>query len=88
MAKAQGLSFNVIIVAALALLVLIVLSVIFIRQTGIFSKNVESCASKGGVCAKDVGGECPVNKTAILLTPDCAVGEEKDGKCCFNPLGK
>lgn len=78
---------NVIIIAVLALVVLVVLSVIFIRQTGTFTRNIESCESKSGVCAKDNAGKCPVNKTAIILTRDCAVGEEKEGKCCFNPLG-
>ena len=40
--KGQGLSMNVIIIAALALLVLVILSVIFMSRAGIFvleSKN-------------------------------------------------
>ena len=79
---------NVIVIMVLALLVLVVLAVIFYGQSGIFVKNINNCVSKGGVCAKDNDGACPVNKTAIILTPDCAVGKEKDGKCCFNPLGQ
>ncbi len=38
--KGQGLSVNVIIVAALALIVLVVLAVIFIQQTGQFREKV------------------------------------------------
>jgi hypothetical protein len=38
--KGQGLSLNVIIVAALALIVLVVVAAIFIQQTGIFSDKL------------------------------------------------
>lgn len=51
MKKAQGMSLNVIVVAALVVLVLIVLSIIFIRSSGKFSGNVASCEVQGGKCA-------------------------------------
>jgi len=50
MKKAQNMSLSTIVVAALVVLVLIVLSVIFIRSSGNFSKDVNSCASMGGTC--------------------------------------
>jgi hypothetical protein len=51
--KGQGLSLNVIIVAALALIVLVVVAAIFIQQTGIFSGkiNQEGSADLAGLQA-------------------------------------
>lgn len=46
--KAQGLSLNVIILAAIALLVLIILAVVFSSRMGKFSSGLEDCGSKGG----------------------------------------
>jgi len=54
--KGQGISINVIIIAAIALLVLVVLSVIFIGRSGIFSRASADCIQNGGQC---VVGECP-----------------------------
>lgn len=55
MKKAQGMSLNVIVVAAIVVLILIVLSVIFIRGTGSFVESVASCERKGGQCAVECG---------------------------------
>jgi hypothetical protein len=55
MKKAQGMSLNVIIIAALVVLVLIVLAVIFIRNSERFNINVGSCEAKGGVCGMECG---------------------------------
>jgi len=54
--KGQGISMNVIIVAAIALLVLVVLSIIFLGRTGDFGKGVADCENKGGQC--ESGGDC------------------------------
>jgi hypothetical protein len=48
--KGQGMPLNVIIIAVICLLVLIVLIFIFTGKTGQFSKGVDTCASRGGVC--------------------------------------
>jgi hypothetical protein len=48
--KAQGLSFNVIIIAVLALIVLIVILSIFSKQTGKSVNTLESCTGRGGEC--------------------------------------
>ena len=50
MKKAQGISVNVIIIAAIALLVLVVLSVIFIGRMGNWGKTSNDCISNGGRC--------------------------------------
>ena len=41
--KAQGMSMNVIIIAALALLVLVILAVIFIGRMGTTTRGVDQC---------------------------------------------
>jgi len=50
--KAQGISINVIIVAAIALIVLVVLVAIFAGRLGIFSERLgdveKSCSEYGG----------------------------------------
>jgi hypothetical protein len=48
--KAQGLSMNVIIVAVLALLVLVILSVIFTSKMRDTRKSIDSCATANGEC--------------------------------------
>jgi len=51
MKKAQGLSLNTIVIAAIVVLVLIVLSVIFIRSLSNTNQNLVSCTLQGGKCA-------------------------------------
>ncbi|MBN1157562.1 hypothetical protein JXA85_08135 [Candidatus Woesearchaeota archaeon] len=48
--KAQGMSVNVIIIAALALLVLVILAVVFLGRMDIFGRQSNSCTSQGGKC--------------------------------------
>jgi hypothetical protein len=49
MRKAE-LSINVIIVAAIALLVLVIVSVIFMARMGIFNKTQSDCLAVNGQC--------------------------------------
>ena len=51
--KGQGMSINVIIIAAVALLVLVILSIIFIGKMGKTREEVDKCETNGGVCADD-----------------------------------
>jgi hypothetical protein len=57
MNKKGDISLNIIIMAAVGLLVLVILSVIFIGKMGITSRGVDDCSTKGGVC-KDVSPGC------------------------------
>ncbi len=79
MKKAQGLSLNTIIVAVLALLVLIIMAMIFVRQTGDVRNKVDACISQDGQCvqtAADCSGdtqkiiyeECPEDRPVCCLT--------------------
>jgi hypothetical protein len=79
--KGQGISINVIIIAALALLVLVVLAVIFVNRTDIFVKNTEGVK----FCTETLGGECktPVDNSCgpnMMKIGVCSEGE--NGQFC------
>ncbi len=78
--KSQGMPINVIIIAALALIVLVVLAAIFTGRVKIFSENLQSCAAKQGQCEK--GPLCPSNK-ALVTNTNCPEGDpDKEKKFC------
>ena len=79
--KAQGISINVIIVAAIALLVLVILSVIFIGKLGIFSTKVGDCENKGGTCVL-ASEDCPEGSPFVLTDWTCPAVDEESQKCC------
>lgn len=71
--KAQSISLNAIVVAALALLVLIVLALIFTGKIKIFGSEAKKCVNQGGMCES----LCEANE-AELSNTDCTI------KCCFD----
>lgn len=83
--KAQGISLNVIIIAAIALLVLVVLSVILLGRMGQFGEQSQNCENKGGRCATT----CGIGDAADYPTPYPAwqcTKEQKEagrGNCCI-----
>jgi hypothetical protein len=64
--KGQGLSINVIVIAAIALLVLVILSVLVIRAGRTIDKSNE-CEQTGGICRNPdttlSGGRCEDGET-------------------------
>lgn len=52
MAKGQGISINVIVIAAIALLVLVILSTLVIRSSGQMNQAT-TCEATGGTCVRD-----------------------------------
>ena len=80
---------NVIIIAALSLIVLFVLITMF---TGTAKKTVEnlgSCVTKGGVCADDkklegfkgvCGGDYPI---PLIVSGDCENAKPTKNLCCI-----
>lgn len=76
--KAQGISMNVIIIAAIALLVLVILSVIFIGRMGGWGEKTAGCATQGGTC---YDGRCP--ETTTPFSAKC----EQEGYVCCLPVG-
>jgi len=87
MSKAQGISINVIIIAAIALLVLVVLSVIFMGRLGQFATKTAECENKGGKCA-DLGESCGQVGSSVedypTRFPDwtCPKVDDQDVDCC------
>lgn len=79
--KAQGMSLNIIIIAAIGLLVLVILAVIFIGRIGSTTRSVDACKGK---CVPTVE-EC-VGDYSKVTNDKCFGGE--DGKsvtgefCC------
>ncbi len=80
--KGQGISINVIIIAAIALLVLVVLSVIFLGRFDVFSRATKDCQGQGGTC---VVGACPINKARFTawVCPQTDSGAQQI--CCAIP---
>ncbi len=83
--KGVEISMNVLIVAAIGLLVLVVLSIIFLGRIGTFGEKVGECGVQGGRCGIACGNAdyntLDYPKVNPLLTcPD--VAEEKQ-VCCL-----
>ena len=64
------MSLNVIIIAALALIVLVILIVIFTGRINVFGKGVSSCTSQGGSCVSPSDRNCFEPTTGKLIN-DC-----------------
>ena len=81
MKKAQGISLNTVIIAAIALLVLVIVAFIFMGGMGKFTKNKSDCAQYSGSC--DYGLTCPSGWTRHP-TAVCYYGNEVDNSnaCC------
>ena len=80
MKKAQGLPMNVIIIAALALLVLVIVAVIFAGWSKIFSEGTRECKNQGGKCFYD---PCGVGEAEDYSTEYSAAKCGEDQYCCL-----
>lgn len=80
--KAQGLSMNVIIIAAIALLILIILAVLILRA-GRGVSDQTGCVGVGGFCSDDPCGDI---EEGVYVTnmPNSgrAGGCAEEQKCC------
>lgn len=76
MKKAQGLSLETIIIAAILLATAIILIFIVSKQGGIFGKNITDCQAQQGVCVSSAaaciqqGGQ-PMSFSCPKETPAC-----------------
>jgi hypothetical protein len=82
MKRAQSISMNVIIIAAIALLVLVILSVIFMGRMGIWGKSVDDCVNKGGQCNYNPTTGCPAEYTHYAMW-SCPSDTETVKYCCI-----
>ncbi|MBU1604172.1 MAG: hypothetical protein KJ583_02540 [Nanoarchaeota archaeon] len=78
--KGQGISINVIIIAAIALLVLVILSVLLIRSGGNVVTGT-SCAGVGGTCSSSCSDLS--EGTKIYSPHPTAKCTDSNDKCCI-----
>jgi len=79
--KSVELTFNTIVIIALALLVLVVLSIIFMNRAGVFNKSINpTCEERGGTCIGN-NENCPPDKMTIYAK--CG---NKIQKCCVSQV--
>lgn len=83
MKKSQGMPLNVIVIAALAILVLVVLSIILINYYGKGVNQLDSCTSQGGQCCSS--DDVKSGKYIILPAGDCSGNSEGNTYCCKEP---
>jgi len=96
--RKANLSLNTIIIAALSLIVLIVLVLIFTGKVRIFKDNaLPTCIDMGGNCLPTKGGVCadeynsdpnlPIYMITRGCDPEGGLGEDEErGPCCL-PAG-
>jgi uncharacterized membrane protein YqiK len=75
--KGQGLSLNTIIIAAIALLVLVVLVMIFTGRMSVFTGGVSGCVNQGGKCMGNT--ECNTAPGTKITASGCTTAGEI---CC------
>jgi hypothetical protein len=81
MKKAQSISINTIIIAALALLVLVIVAFIYMGGMGKFSSNKDDCLKNSGSC--DFGRTCPSGYTQHAYARCYYNGElDPTNSCC------
>ena len=73
--KGVELSMNLIIIAAIGLLVLVILAVLVINSTNKTNNGMQSCNLMGGVCEASCVGKETINNAA----PCTAIGRTQ---CC------
>ncbi len=77
MKKAQGLSVNIIIIAAIALVVMVIVVMIFAGKMSGFVDTSESCSSSNGQCVPSEDCDEQYQK---IIDADC---ENEDHICCL-----
>ncbi|MFQ5474357.1 MAG: hypothetical protein ACE5DM_00840 [Candidatus Nanoarchaeia archaeon] len=86
MKKAQGMSMNIIVVAAIALIILVVLIVIFVQRSGKFTSGVDECK---GTCVADVDAQCSgdyqkYDRFQKCTDPATGKADENNPYCCVS----
>ena len=69
--KGQGISLDVIVIAAVVLIVMVVLITIFLGRAGQTGQELASCQNKGGTCIPTDNGKCDENAGWSRLPESC-----------------
>ncbi len=85
MNKKAELSINIIIVAAIALLVLVIIAVLLFRSGGDLNQGTRTCAGIGGLCESSCSDLDTGDGTVWVLNPSKTCPNEGD-HCCM-PMG-
>ncbi len=88
MKKGQGLSMNVIIIAAIALLVLVIISVLVLRAGGNVNEGTGCVAAAQGTCQAGSNGLSACESLGGGYVYDPSHGCAQDGEYCCIKLGK
>lgn len=87
MKKAQGLPMNVIIIAALALLVLVILTIVFMGRIGVFTKESGACegVANAGCFASTCGQGDAADYPNAYRAAQCSEESVNAGRpnCCI-----
>ena len=81
MKKAQSLSMNTIVIAALALLVLVIVALITTGRISIFSRESADCKNQGGVCKL----VC-TDAEKVFSAAKCTVAAGEPAQVCCIPI--
>jgi len=83
MKKAQSLSMNTIVIAALALLVLVIVALITTGRISIFSRESADCKNQGGDCKPGI--TCPEG-WKLFGAGKCTVASGEPAQICCIPI--
>jgi hypothetical protein len=82
--KGAEIALNVVIIAAIALLVLVVVVFIFGKRAGTFGQAVSSCEGLGGKCYEN---PCLTIGKPSIPNADCKEKNEDAPYCCSEAVG-
>ena len=77
--KAQGLSFNFIVVIAISVIVMLIVIGIFAGRSSEGSRDLQSCEARGGVCGEDH----PEATSTEIHGANCYENGEITGETCY-----
>lgn len=81
--KGQGISMNVIIIAALAIIVLVIMVVIFSGRIKLFGQGISSCEGRCSATKAGCGGWAPIPARNCDDDGDGEPNVEGEGFCCM-----
>jgi len=81
--KAQGLSMNVIIIAAIAIVVLVIMIVIFSSRVQLFGQGTNTCQGTCVALKSSCGSSAPIPAKNCDANGDGTPDVEGAGFCCM-----
>jgi len=85
--RGQGLSMDTIVIAAIALLVLVILALIFTGKIGKTRVEMDKCDTQGGKCVA-TAVECSSEYQKVVSSYSCPDIDGQKQLCCVSIGGK